>query len=177
VVETRSEGRGARSEKQPVGAQRRCALTIPAGYSARAWNLLRQPRHVAAGRVENPPLPGSHHSPFAIRYSPFAIRRSIHSPFAVFIRCSPLAARRSPLAARRLFHSPFAIRRSSPLATRYSPLATRDSPSFTIRHSPLAARRLSARRLYTGLGCLCPVGLIEAGKIPQRSWVAPSCGT
>jgi hypothetical protein len=100
---------------QPARAQQRCAPTISAGYSARVWNRLRQPRHVAAGRVENPPLPGSHHSPFAIR------RLSIHH---------------SPFAIRRLF--PFAIRYSLFLSTRRS-------PSFTIRHWPSLWRSRQGR--------------------------------
>jgi hypothetical protein len=63
---------------------------------ARVWNLLRQPRHVAAGRVENPPLPGSHHSAFTIHHSLFAIRHSLffsirHSQFAIR-RVFPLLA-------------------------------------------------------------------------------------
>jgi hypothetical protein len=53
---------------QPVRAKPRCLPMISAGYSVRVWNRLRQPRHVAAGRVENPPLPGSHRWRFAIRY-------------------------------------------------------------------------------------------------------------
>jgi hypothetical protein len=126
---------------QPAKAQQRCAPTIPAGYGARVWNLLRQPCHVAAGRVENPPLPGSHHSPFAIRDSQsFSIR---HSLFAIrhslFLR-SPLAARHSPLAVFR--HSPFAIRHSLSFSIRYSPFAIRRISPLAARRSPLAARRL-----------------------------------
>jgi hypothetical protein len=114
---------------QPAKAQQRCAPTIPAGYSARVWNLLQlqQPRHVAAGRVENPPLPGSHHSPFAIRDSQSLFIH--HSLFA--IRCSPF------------LHSPLATRHSPSFTIRHSPFAIRDSPYFSARRSPLAARGLS----------------------------------
>jgi hypothetical protein len=144
VCETRSEGRGARTEKQPVGVQRRCAptnsrhslfairysriLTDPCSPTemgvqqrmrgcprteARVWNRLRQPRHVAAGRVENPPYtdPTIRHSPFLpIRHSPLATR---HSPVAVVPR-SPLAGRRLPPFAIR--YSLFAVFRCSLLA-------------------------------------------------------------
>jgi hypothetical protein len=98
---------------QPARAKPRCLPMISAGYSVRVWNRLRQPRHVAAGRVENPPLPGSHHSQFAIRHSLFfAIR---HSP-SLTTRHSPLATRcLSPFAIR---YSLFAIRCLSPLAAR-----------------------------------------------------------
>jgi hypothetical protein len=62
-------------------------------------------------------------------HSPFAIRRSFHSPFAVFSH-SPLATRYSLFAF--FFHSRFAIRC----------LLIRDSPFFAARCSLLAARRL-----------------------------------
>jgi hypothetical protein len=102
---------------QPPRAQQRSPPTISARYSTRVWNLVRQPRRVAAGRVENPPLPGSpiphspspvHHSLFAIRHSPFFTIR--HSPSPTIRPLSPLATRHSLLAV--FHHPPFAIRNS-----------------------------------------------------------------
>jgi hypothetical protein len=90
----------------------------------------------------DPPFPIPH-SPFAIRLrlvSSLATRHSLlaifhHSPFA--IRHSPyFSARRSLLAI--FHHSPFAIRNSRFAVSHHSPLATRCSPYFTIRHSLFA---------------------------------------
>jgi hypothetical protein len=109
------DSRFAIAVAEPATAQQRCAPTVSAGYCARVWNRLRQPRLVAAGRVENPPLPRSHQSRFAIRYSRFAV--SFHSPFAVF------------------FHSRFAgaLSQLQPGGFR-----TRPYPDPTIRDSPFA---------------------------------------
>jgi hypothetical protein len=127
---------------------------------ARVRNRLRQPRHVAAGRVENPPLPGSHHSPFAIRDSRFLtdpcsptetgvqqrlrgcprtearVRNRLRQPRHV----APGRVENPPLPGSH--HSPFAIRRFPPLATRHSRLALFHHSLFAIRHSlSLTARR------------------------------------
>jgi hypothetical protein len=124
------------------GAQRRCAPTISVGYSAQVWNRLLQPRHVAAGRVENPPYtdPTIRHSPFLpIRHSPLATR---HSPLAVVPR-SPLAGRRLP---------PFAIRYSRFAVSFHSLFAIRHSLSLTARRSLLAVFPHSCAAAVCGTG-------------------------
>jgi hypothetical protein len=115
-------------------ARRAPTLCLPTGRCARAaWPFAagdgppaRCRRHNTTGAGLGPaPTSTStiHHSPFAIRYSPFAV--FFYSPFAVFHH-PPLATRYSLRAARRL--SPFAIR-DSPFAV----FSARCSPSFSTR--------------------------------------------
>jgi hypothetical protein len=93
------------------------------------------PQHNRGGSRTRPYL-DQHHSPFAIRYSLFAV--FFYSPFAVFHH-PPLATRNSPLATR------YSLR----AARRLSPFAIRDSPFAVFHHSPLATRYSlrAARRL------------------------------
>jgi hypothetical protein len=125
-----------------------CAPTISAGYSARVWNRLRPPRYVAAGRVENPPLPGSHHSPFASRHLPSLTIGSravgVHKRLLYQReRPSPGASRR-PLPEGEGTSDPFPSGRGVGVRAIPAPFAIRHSLFAVSFHSPFAV--FSARR-------------------------------
>jgi hypothetical protein len=69
----------ARADELHLGAQQRCAPTIPhpSPFAIRDSPFLS---------ARHSPLAARHLSPFTIRYSLFAIRRIFHSLFAVFPR-------------------------------------------------------------------------------------------